>query len=174
MTVAARKTAAAEKAASSEESAPGAGKSRLLRLHHLRPAPGAKRPKIRVGRGESGKRGKTAGRGTKGSKARDRIPSFLEGGALPAHMRFPKMRGAKSRHRVEYQVVNLERLAEFYPDGGVVTPEDLAAKGLVRKSRPVKILGTGKATAAWQVSADAFSASAAEKIRAAGGSVTER
>jgi large subunit ribosomal protein L15 len=151
----------------------GEASRRPLRMHHLRPAPGAKTPRTRVGRGE-GSKGKTAGRGTKGSKARGSIPVGLEGGALPLHMRLPKMRGFASRNRVEYQVVNLYALAELYPDGGEVTPADLAAKGAVRSGRPVKILGTGDATAAWQVSADAFSTSASEKITAAGGSVTKR
>lgn len=154
-----------------EERAARAG--RPLRLHHLRPAPGAHKSRIRVGRGESGRRGKTAGRGTKGSKAREQVPSNLEGGALPFHMRIPKIRGFKNRFKVEYQVVNLERLAALYPEGGQVTVEDLAAKGAVRSGRPVKVLGTGEATAAWQVTAHAFSKSAVEKITAAGGSVTE-
>ncbi len=145
----------------------------LLRLHHLRPAAGAKTARTRVGRGEGGKRGKTAGRGTKGSKARGSVAANLEGGSLPMHMRMPKIRGFASRSRTEYQVVNLDKLADLYPEGGEVTPLDLAARGAVRRGRPVKILGTGKASAAWQVSAHAFSKSATEKITAAGGSVNE-
>ena len=144
-----------------------------LRVHHLRPAPGAKTAKARVGRGE-GSKGKTAGRGTKGSKARGGIPANLEGGALPLHMRLPKIRGFVNKFRVEYQVVNLDKLTALYPDGGEVTAEDLAAKGAVRRGKPVKILGTGEATVAFQVSADAFSRSAVDKITAAGGSVDER
>jgi large subunit ribosomal protein L15 len=165
----ARKAGAGKASPAGAATAEGA---ELLRVHHLRPAPGAKTARTRVGRGEGGK-GKTAGRGTKGSKARGRIPNNLEGGNLPMHMRLPKIRGFANRSRVEYQVVNLDRLAALYPDGGEVTPLDLAARGAVRRGRPVKILGTGKATAAWQVSAHAFSKTASEKIAAAGGSVSE-
>ena len=144
-----------------------------LKPHHLRPAPGAKTPKTRVGRGEAGARGKTAGRGTKGSKARNQIPANFEGGQMPVHMRLPKLKGFKNPFRVEYQVVNLDRLSALYPKGGEVTVDDLVAKGAVRSGAPVKVLGSGDISVAVQVSAHAFSASAKEKIAAAGGSVTE-
>src|SRR6476469_4474461 len=134
-----------------------------LKVHHLRPAPGAKTPKTRVGRGE-GSKGKTAGRGTKGTKARYQVPARFEGGSLPLHMRLPKMRGFANPFRVEYQVVNLDRLSALYPDGGEVTPESLVAKGAVRDNAPVKVLGGGEVTVALQVSANAFSASAKDKI----------
>ena len=140
-----------------------------LKLHHLRPAPGAKTDKVRVGRGEGGKRGKTAGRGTKGTKARYQVPASFEGGQMPLHMRLPKLRGFKNPFRVEFQVVNLDRLAALYPDGGEVTVDDLVAKGAVRKDRPVKVLGTGAVDQALQVTVHAFSASAKAKIEAAGG-----
>jgi large subunit ribosomal protein L15 len=143
-----------------------------LKVHHLRPAPGAKTAKTRVGRGE-GSKGKTAGRGTKGTKARYQVPARFEGGQMPLHMRLPKLRGFKNPFRVEYQVVNLDRLAELYPDGGTVGVDDLVAKGAVRKGQPVKILGSGDIAVAVQVSAHAFSASAKDKIAAAGGSVTQ-
>jgi large subunit ribosomal protein L15 len=142
-----------------------------LKLHHLRPAPGAKTAKTRVGRGE-GSKGKTAGRGTKGSKARNNIPAHFEGGQLPLHMRLPKLKGFKNPFRVEFQVVNLERLAATFPEGGAVTVDDLVAHGLVRKGHPVKVLGQGDITVAVQVSAQAFSSSAKEKIEAAGGTAT--
>jgi len=144
----------------------------MLKLHHLRPAPGSKSAKIRVGRGEGGRRGKTAGRGTKGSKARNQIPARFEGGQLPIHMRLPKMRGFNSPFKVRYQVVNLDRLAELYPDGGEVTVESLAAKGAVRPQQPVKLLGTGEISEAVQVTVHAVSASAKAKIEASGGTVT--
>ncbi len=144
-----------------------------LKPHHLRPAPGAKTPKTRVGRGEAGARGKTAGRGTKGSKARGQVPARVEGGQMPLHMRLPKLKGFKNPFRVEYQVVNLDRLAALYPDGGEVTVEDLVAKGAVRSGAPVKVLGSGEISVAVQVSAHAFSATARDKIVAAGGSATE-
>lgn len=143
-----------------------------LKPHHLRPAPGAKTSKKRVGRGEAGRRGKTAGRGTKGSKARDQVPAGFEGGQMPLQMRVPKLRGFKNPFRVEYQVVNVERLAALYPEGGEVTPEDLAAKGAVRRGRPVKVLGEGDLAVALEVKAHAFSGAAREKITAAGGSAT--
>jgi large subunit ribosomal protein L15 len=143
-----------------------------LKLHHLRPAPGSRSAKIRVGRGEGGRRGKTAGRGTKGSKARNQIPARFEGGQLPIHMRLPKMRGFNSPFKVRYQVVNLDRLAELYPDGGEVTVQSLADKGAVRPKQPVKILGTGEISVAVRVTADAFSKTAKEKIEASGGTVT--
>ena len=142
-----------------------------LKVHHLRPAPGAKTARTRVGRGE-GSKGKTAGRGTKGTKARYQVPARFEGGQMPLHMRVPKLRGFKNPFRTEYQVVNLDKLTELYPEGGEVTVEDLVAKGAVRKGELVKILGRGEAGAKLQVSAHAFSASAREKISAAGGSVT--
>jgi large subunit ribosomal protein L15 len=143
-----------------------------LKVHHLRPAPGAKTPKTRVGRGQ-GSKGKTAGRGTKGSKARNQIPDRFEGGQLPLHMRLPKMKGFKNPFRVEYQVVNLDRLGELFPDGGDVTPEVLVEKGAVRPKSRVKVLGSGDVSVAMQVSAHAFSASAKEKISAAGGTTTQ-
>jgi large subunit ribosomal protein L15 len=143
-----------------------------LKVHHLRPAPGAKTAKTRVGRGEASK-GKTAGRGTKGSKARDRIPERFEGGQMPVHMRLPKLRGFKNPFRVEFQVVNLDKLAALYPDGGEVTVPDLVRRGAVRDGLPVKILGTGDISVALDVRAHKFSASAREKIAAAGGSATE-
>jgi large subunit ribosomal protein L15 len=144
-----------------------------LKLHHLRPAPGAKTAKTRVGRGEGGKRGKTAGRGTKGTKARYSVPEWFEGGQMPLHMRLPKLKGFKNPFRVEFQVVNLDKLSDLFPDGGEVTPADLVAKGAVRDNLPVKILGGGEASVALQVSAHAFSASAKEKIVAAGGTATQ-
>jgi large subunit ribosomal protein L15 len=143
-----------------------------LKLHHLRPAPGAKTAKTRVGRGEASK-GKTAGRGTKGSKARGGMPESFEGGQMPLHMRLPKLRGFRSPFKAEYQVVNLDRLSQLFPNGGAVTPADLVAKGAVRDSAPVKVLGGGEATVALQVSAHAFSAAAKEKIAASGGTTTE-
>jgi large subunit ribosomal protein L15 len=144
-----------------------------LKVHHLRPAPGAKTAKIRVGRGEAGRRGKTAGRGTKGSGARHNVPENFEGGQMPLHMRLPKLRGFKNPFRVEYQVVNVARLGQLFPDGGTVGVADLVAAGAVRSGAPVKILGNGDLSVALQVSAHAFSASAKEKIAAAGGSTTE-
>ena len=142
-----------------------------LKLHHLRPAPGAKQTKTRVGRGQGGK-GKTAGRGTKGTKARGHVPASFEGGQMPIHMRLPKLKGFTSPFRVEHQVVNLDRLTALYPYGGEVTAEDLVARGVVRPRRPVKILGDGDLSVAVQVRAHAFSASARTKIEAAGGSAT--
>ena len=144
-----------------------------LKVHHLRPAPGAKKAKIRVGRGEAGRRGKTAGRGTKGSGARQTVPQNFEGGQMPLHMRLPKLRGFKNPFRVEYQVVNLDRLSQLFPDGGTVGVADLVAAGAVRPGAPVKILGNGDISVALQVSAQAFSASAKQKIAAAAGSTTE-
>jgi len=144
-----------------------------LKLHHLRPAPGSKPSKTRVGRGEASK-GKTAGRGTKGTKARYQVPVGFEGGQMPIHMRLPKLKGFKNPFKVEFQVVNLARLGEAFPEGGTVTVDDLVAKGLVRKNQPVKVLGSGEISVTVQVTADAFSASAKEKIEAAGGSATVR
>lgn len=143
-----------------------------LKVHHLRPAPGAKTAKTRVGRGEASK-GKTAGRGTKGSKARNQVPERFEGGQMPLHMRLPKLRGFKNPFRVEYQVVNLDKLAALYPEGGSVTVPDLVAKGAVRKGQPVKVLGTGEITVKLDIAVDAVSGSAKDKILAAGGSVSE-
>ena len=143
-----------------------------LKVHHLRPAPGARTAKNRVGRGE-GSKGKTAGRGTKGTKARYQVPASFEGGQMPLHMRLPKLRGFKNPFRVEYQVVNLDKLTALYPEGGTVGVDDLVAKGAVRKDRPVKVLGTGDITVKVQVTAHAFSTSARDKIIAAGGTVTE-
>ena len=142
-----------------------------LKLHHLRPAPGAKTAKTRVGRGE-GSKGKTAGRGTKGTGARYQVPAAFEGGQTPIHMRLPKLKGFKNPFKVEFQVVNLDKLTELYPSGGSVTVEDLVTKGAVRKNLPVKVLGQGDISVAVQVSAHAFSASAKEKIEAAGGTTT--
>jgi large subunit ribosomal protein L15 len=142
-----------------------------IKVHHLRPAPGAKTAKTRVGRGEASK-GKTSGRGTKGTGARKNVPAAFEGGQMPLHMRLPKLRGFTNPFRVEYQVVNVAGLAALYPDGGEVTPEDLVAKGAVRKGQPVKILGNGEIAVSLQVSAHAFSTTAADKIAAAGGSTT--
>jgi len=144
-----------------------------LKLHHLRPAPGAKTAKTRVGRGEGGSKGKTAGRGTKGTGARYQVPFGFEGGQMPLHMRLPKLKGFKNQFRVEYQVVNLDKLSELFPEGGAVTPADLVAKGAVRDNAPVKILGGGDVTVELQVTAHAFSASAREKITAAGGRTTQ-
>jgi large subunit ribosomal protein L15 len=143
-----------------------------LKLHHLRPAPGAKTAKTRVGRGEASK-GKTAGRGTKGSKARYQVPESFEGGQMPLHMRLPKLKGFKNPFKVEFQVVNLDRIGALFPEGGAVGVEDLIAKGAVRDNAPVKVLGAGDISVPVQVSAHAFSASAKEKIAAAGGSTTE-
>ena len=143
-----------------------------LKVHHLRPAPGAKTEKTRVGRGEASK-GKTAGRGTKGTGARKNTPENFEGGQMPLHMRLPKLRGFANPFRVEYQVVNVARLAELFPEGGQVTPADLVAKGAVRDGELVKVLGNGEISVAVQISAHAFSASAKGKIEKAGGTATE-
>jgi large subunit ribosomal protein L15 len=146
-------------------------KEHPLKLHHLRPAPGARTAKTRVGRGEASK-GKTAGRGTKGTKARYQVSEAFEGGQMPLHMRLPKLRGFRNPAKVTYQVVNLDRLSALFPEGGSVTVELLAGRGAVRPGLPVKVLGTGEAAAAFHVTAHAFSASAAEKIAAAGGSTS--
>ena len=148
-----------------------AAEGTALKVHHLRPAPGAKTPKTRVGRGE-GSKGKTAGRGTKGTKARYQVPDRFEGGQMPLHMRLPKLRGFTNPFRVEYQVVNLDRLAALYPQGGDVTVEDLVAKGAVRDGHPVKVLGTGELDVKVDVTVHKFSGAAKEKIEAAGGSAT--
>jgi large subunit ribosomal protein L15 len=144
----------------------------VLKVHHLRPAPGAKKAKTRVGRGE-GSKGKTAGRGTKGTKARYSVKVGFEGGQMPLHMRTPKLRGFKNPFRVEYQVVNLEKLADLYPKGGEVTVSDLVAKGAVRKNEKVKVLGNGDLAVKLNVVVDKVSGSAEEKIVAAGGTVTK-
>ena len=146
--------------------------STTIKIHHLRPAPGAKTAKTRVGRGE-GSKGKTAGRGTKGSKARKNVPAGFEGGQMPIHMRLPKLKGFKNRFRVEFQVVNVGDLAQLFPSGGTVGPDELAAAGAVRRNQPVKVLGNGDIDVALTVSANAFSGSARDKIAAAGGAVTE-
>jgi large subunit ribosomal protein L15 len=144
-----------------------------IKIHHLRPAAGAKTAKMRVGRGE-GSKGKTAGRGTKGTKARKNVPVAFEGGQMPIHMRLPKLKGFRNRFRIEYQVVNVGDLARLFPTGGTVGPDQLVALGAVRKGLPVKVLGDGDlAGLAMQVSAQAFSGSARDKIAAAGGSSTE-
>ena len=143
-----------------------------LKVHHLRPAPGAKTPKTRKGRGEASK-GKTAGRGTKGTKARYQVPARFEGGQMPLHMRLPKLKGFKNPAKVEYQVVNVAMLAKLYPEGGEVSIADLIAKGAVRKGLPVKVLGQGDISVAVKVSASAFSETARDKIVASGGSATE-
>jgi large subunit ribosomal protein L15 len=158
------KKAPAKKA---EESAP---RPQVLKVHHLRPAEGSKKDRQRVGRGE-GSKGKTAGRGTKGTKARYSVRPGFAGGQLPLHMRAPKLRGFKNPFRVEYQVVNLERLAELYPTGGDVTVADLVAKGAVRKNEKVKVLGNGDIDVKLNIAVDKVSGSAEQKIVAAGGSV---
>ena len=141
-----------------------------LKVHHLRPAPGAHKAKTRVGRGE-GSKGKTAGRGTKGTKARGQVSAAFEGGQMPLHMRVPKLKGFKNPFRTEYQVVTVERLAALFPEGGEVDPDVLAARGAVRRGHPVKILGDGEISVALQVRVHAVSTSARDKITAAGGSV---
>jgi len=148
-----------------------AKESSALKVHHLRPAPGAKTAKTRVGRGQ-GSKGKTAGRGTKGTKARYQVPESFEGGQMPMHMRLPKLRGFKNPFRTEYQVVNLDRISALFPDGGDVTVEELVAKGAVRDGELVKVLGTGEIAVTVAVTAHKFSATAKDKIEAAGGSVT--
>ncbi|WP_394278976.1 50S ribosomal protein L15 [Microbacterium sp.] len=170
------KKPAAKKAASKAAAKPAAKKAApasrpgVLKVHHLRPVPGANVAKTRVGRGE-GSKGKTAGRGTKGTKARNTVKVGFEGGQMPLHMRTPKLRGFKNPFRVEYQVVNLDKLAELYPTGGDVTVADLVAKGAVRKNEKVKVLGTGDISVALTVSVDKVSGSAEQKIVAAGGSI---
>jgi large subunit ribosomal protein L15 len=183
---AAPKAAAAEKApdAKAPAKAPAAKKApiakkapavhvarpQVLKVHHLRPAAGSKKAKTRVGRGE-GSKGKTSGRGTKGTKARYQVKAFIEGGNLNQIMRAPKLRGFKNPFRVEYQVVNLDRLAELYPKGGDVTISDLIAKGAVRNNEKVKVLGNGEIAVKLNVAVDKVSGSAEQKIVAAGGSI---
>src|SRR4051812_48562078 len=149
------------------------GDRSVIKIHHLRPAPGAKTPKTRVGRGE-GSKGKTAGRGTKGTGARKNVPAAFEGGQMPIHMRLPKLKGFRSPNKVVFQVVNLDRLAALFPNGGEVGPLELAQAGAVRRGQPIKVLGSGELNGvALTISAHAFSESAKEKIAAAGGSATE-
>ena len=142
-----------------------------IKLHHLRPADGAHKDKTRVGRGE-GSKGKTAGRGTKGTKARKNVPAAFEGGQMPIHMRLPKLRGFKNRNRIEYQIVNVGDIARLFPEGGQVGVAELVAKGAVRKNELVKVLGEGELSVALTVSAHKFSGSAKSKIEAAGGTAT--
>lgn len=144
-----------------------------IKLHDLRPAPGAKTARTRVGRGE-GSKGKTSGRGTKGTGARKNVPEGFQGGQMPIHMQLPKLRGFKNPFRTEYQVVNLDKLSALFPKGGTVSVEDLVAKGAVRDQELVKVLGTGEASAKFDLVVDAWSVSAKEKIEKAGGSVTAR
>ena len=148
-----------------------AAEGHALKVHHLRPAPGARTAKTRVGRGEASK-GKTAGRGTKGSAARYQVSEAFEGGQMPLHMRLPKLRGFTNPFRTEYQVVNLERIGSLFPQGGDITVDDLVAAGAVRDGQKVKVLGSGEIAVAVQVTAHAFSASAEQKIAAAGGTTT--
>ena len=162
--------ATAPKAAAKKAAKPAAEKSNVLKLHHLRPAPGSKKDRTRVGRGE-GSKGKTSGRGTKGTKARYQVRPGFEGGGVRLVMRTPKLRGFKNPFRVEYQVVNVETLAEMFPAGGNVTVADLVAKGLVRKNEPVKVLGNGDIAVKLNITVDKVSESAKAKIVAAGGSV---
>jgi large subunit ribosomal protein L15 len=168
--------AEAPKAAAPKTPAPKAKKpvaekrDQVIKVHHLRPAAGSKKPRTRVGRGE-GSKGKTAGRGTKGTKARYQVKIGFEGGQMPLHMRTPKLRGFKNPFRVEYQVVNLDKLAELYPSGGDVTIVDLVSKGAVRKNEKVKVLGNGDIGVKLNVTVDKVSSSAEQKIVAAGGSV---
>jgi len=144
-----------------------------IKVHHLRPAPGSRTDKTRVGRGD-GSKGKSAGRGTKGSKARKNISPAFEGGQMPIHMRLPKLKGFKNRFKVTFQVVNLDRLAELFPDGGAVGPDEMVDAGAVRKGQLVKVLGSGELGGVkLQVSAHAFSEAAREKIAAAGGTATQ-
>jgi len=143
-----------------------------LKVHHLKPAAGSHTKRNRVGRGD-GSKGKTAGRGTKGTKARYQVPAAFEGGQMPIHMRLPKLKGFKNRFRVAYQVVNVAQLEKLFPDGGAVGVDELVRAGAVRKGEPVKVLGNGELSVKLDITADAFSESAREKITAAGGSVTK-
>ncbi len=164
------KAKAPAKKAPAKKAEPEEARAQVLKVHHLRPAEGSKKARQRVGRGE-GSKGKTAGRGTKGTKARYTVRPGFQGGQLPLHMRTPKLRGFKNPFRVEYQVVNLEKLAELYPKGGDVTVSDLVAKGAVRKNEKVKVLGDGDIDVKLNISVDKVSGSAEQKIVAAGGSV---
>ena len=159
-------------AKSKKKKAEPADKSPILKLHHLRPAPGSKKDRIRVGRGEASK-GKTSGRGTKGTKARYQVRPGFEGGGVRLVMRTPKLRGFKNPFRVEYQVVNLDKLVEHYPQGGAVTIADLVNKGLVRSNEPVKVLGSGDISVKLDIKVDKVSEQAKSKILAAGGSVSK-
>ena len=173
----ATKSTAAAKPAAKTASKPAAKKASedvsVMYLHDLRPAPGSNQAKTRVGRGE-GSKGKTSGRGTKGTKARYQVPARFEGGQMPLHMRLPKLRGFKNPFHVEYQVVNLDRLSEAFPKGGTLTVDDLVAKGLVRKDALVKVLGTGEAAAKFDLTVDAWSGSAKAKVEAQGGTLSAR
>jgi large subunit ribosomal protein L15 len=163
----------ADAGSSKEDRGEVAPEGRGLKIHHLRPAPGSRTARTRVGRGEASK-GKTAGRGTKGTKARNKVAPGFEGGQMPLHRRLPKLGGfSNTGFKTTYQVVNLDRLTALYPKGGDVTPDDLVARGAVRSGQLVKVLGSGEAAAKLRVTAHAFSASAREKITAAGGTVTE-
>ena len=144
----------------------------VIKLHDLKPAPGSKTKKTRVGRGE-GSKGKTSGRGDKGTKKRYQVRPGFEGGQLPLYMRLPKLRGFKSPFKKEYQVVNVAALAELFPQGGEITVADLVAKGAVRDGYPVKVLGDGEVSAAYTIKGVKASASAKSKIEAAGGSISE-
>lgn len=146
--------------------------SEPIKLHDLAPAPGAKKKKTRVGRGEASK-GKTAGRGTKGTKARKQVSAAFEGGQMPLHMRLPKLKGFKNPNKITYQVVNVADLEKHFPNGGAVAVADIVAAGLVRKNELVKVLGNGDLSVKLDVTAHKFSGSAKEKIEAAGGSITE-
>lgn len=165
--------AAAKKPAAAAKNPAASDNVQVTYLHDLRPAPGSNKARIRVGRGE-GSKGKTSGRGTKGTKARYQVPLGFEGGQMPMHMRLPKLRGFKNPFHVEYQVVNLDRLSEVFPEGGTLTVDDLVDKGLVRKNCLVKVLGTGEATAKFDLTVDAWSSSAKTKVEAQGGSLTAR
>jgi len=144
-----------------------------LKVHHLKPAAGSHTKRTRVGRGD-GSKGKTAGRGTKGTKARYQVPAAFEGGQMPLHMRLPKLKGFKNRFRTEFQVVNVAQLEKLFPQGGTVGVDELVEAGAVRKGEPVKVLGNGELSVKLDITADAFSASARDKITAAGGSVTQQ
>jgi large subunit ribosomal protein L15 len=143
-----------------------------IKLHDLKPARGSKTPRTRVGRGD-GSKGKTAGRGTKGTKARKNVPVAFEGGQMPIHMRLPKLKGFRNRFRTEYEIVNVGDINRLFPKGGAIGVDDLVAKGAVRKNSLVKVLGDGKLTVKVDVSAHKFTGSAREKITAAGGTATE-
>jgi large subunit ribosomal protein L15 len=169
-------TAKAAPKATTAKAKPAAEEPKVntLKMHHLRPAAGAHKTKIRVGRGEGGRKGKTAGRGTKGTGARYQVPAAFEGGQTPLHMRIPKLRGFRSPFKVRYQVVNLDQIEALFPKGGKITKADLIAKGAVRNNLPVKVLGDGDiAVKVTLVDADAVSRSAKTKIEAAGGTVNE-
>lgn len=168
--VAPAKSAAATKAPAKKAETKPVQREQVLKVHHLRPAPGSKKAKTRVGRGEASK-GKTAGRGTKGQKARYQVKAGFEGGQMPLHMRTPKLRGFKNPFRTEYQVVNLSKLEELYPKGGDVTVADLVVKGAVRKNQPVKVLGNGDISVKLTIDVHKVSGSAEKKIVAAGGSI---